>query len=77
MKQDFRTRWLMKATKITGKSLDYIFYSEETYKEAITTIRNSGCIKPNRIVNKLRDYREGRDNERNKKKIKEARNESS
>ena len=33
MKQDFRTRWLMKATKITGKSLDYIFYSEETYKE--------------------------------------------
>lgn len=56
MKQNFRERWLNKACKITGKSLHYICYSEETYNWAIETIRNSGTIKPNRIINKLRDY---------------------
>lgn len=55
--KSFRDRWLNKAVKITGKSLDYICYSQETYTECVTIIRNSGCIKPNRVVNKLRDYR--------------------
>ena len=57
MKLSFRERWLKKACKITGKSLQYICYSDETYDWAVETIRNSGTIKPNRIINKLRDYR--------------------
>lgn len=57
MKLNFRERWLKKATTITGKSLEYICYSDETWNEAITIIRNSDTIKPNRIINKLRDYR--------------------
>lgn len=55
--KEYKKRWLEKAVKITGKSLEYICYNDETYKEAVDTIRNSKCIKPNRIVNKLRDYR--------------------
>lgn len=47
----------MKACKITGKSLDYICYSDETFKDAVATIRASNTIKPNRIINKLQDYR--------------------
>lgn len=54
---EFQKRWLNKAIKITGKSLEYICYSDETYNEAVQEIRSSGTIKPNRIVNKLRDYR--------------------
>lgn len=53
----FKVRWLKKAERITGKSLSYILYSEETYNEAIIMIRNSDTIKPNRIINKLRDYK--------------------
>lgn len=60
MKLNFRERWLNKATIITGKSLDYICYSDETYNESINIIRSSGCIKPNRVLNKLRDYRNNR-----------------
>lgn len=59
MKLGFRERWLNKACKITGKSLDYICFSDETYNESVSIIRNSGTVKPNRIVNKLRDYRSG------------------
>lgn len=53
----FKDRWLKKAERITSYSLDYILYSEETYNEAINVIRKSGTIKPNRIINKLRDYK--------------------
>lgn len=53
----FKDRWLKKAERITSCSLDYILYSEETYNEAINVIRKSGTIKPNRIINKLRDYK--------------------
>lgn len=53
----FKDRWLKKAERITSYSLDYILYSEETYNEAVNMIRMSGTIKPNRIVNKLRDYK--------------------
>lgn len=56
----FRERWLNKATEITGKSLEYICYSNETYDEAVNIIRKSKCKKPNRIVNKLRDYRKAK-----------------
>lgn len=56
-KKSFRETWLNKATVITGKSLEYICYSDETYNEAVNIIRNSECKKLNRIVNKLRDYR--------------------
>ena len=56
-KLNFNDRWLKKAEIITGKSLNYILYSEETYKDSITTIRNSDTIKPKRIINKLRDYK--------------------
>lgn len=59
MRHGFRERWLKKACTITGKSLDYICYSDETYNESVSMIRNSRVIKPNRIVNKLRDYRNG------------------
>lgn len=59
MKKNFRDRWLYKATKITGKGLGYICYSDETFNESVAIIRSSGCIKPNRVVNKLRDYRNG------------------
>ena len=65
--KSFRDRWLNKATKITGKSLDYICYSQETYMESVAIIRNSGCIKPNRIVNKLRDYKKGKENKYEKR----------
>lgn len=58
-RMNFRDRWLHKATKITGKGLGYICYSDETYDEAVSIIRSSGVHKPNRIVNKLRDYRKG------------------
>lgn len=53
----FNERWLNKAVRIVGKSLDYILYSDETYNDAINIIRNSDTIKPNRIINKLRDYK--------------------
>lgn len=54
---NFNERWLNKSVRIVGKSLDYIMYSDETYNGAINIIRNSGTIKPNRIINKLRDYK--------------------
>lgn len=57
MKLTFKERWLNKAEKLTGKSVQYIVYSDETYNESVAIIGNSGCKKPNRIVNKLRDYR--------------------
>lgn len=54
---NFNERWLNKAVRIVSKSLDYILYSDETYNDAINIIRNSDTIKPNRIINKLRDYK--------------------
>lgn len=59
MKLSYRDRILKKARKIIGKSPQYICYSDENYNEAVQIIRNSGCDKPNRIVNKLRDYKKG------------------
>lgn len=55
---DFKIKWLKKAEKLVGKSVEYMLYNEETLIESIKIIRQNARHKPNRMVNQIRNYKD-------------------
>lgn len=53
----FRLFWLDKATKYTGKGLDYIIYNDQTMIECKKMIYSLATHKPNRIWNQVLQYK--------------------
>lgn len=54
---DFKIKWLKKAEKLVGKSVEYMLYDEETLAESVNIIRQNVRHKPNRMINQIRNYK--------------------